>query len=159
MRSGGAVAAVASLSTYLPLPRRADSEPREPLEKKAPVVVPRDASHIASYQLEKDAGRVFAALTGDVNPIHSVPVIARLAGFRGCILHGFDSFARVHGSLTRLADARGERLRVLDLVFVKPVVLPQKVSLFSNSGEIFVGVEAGSDAFIRGTFSTEGTAK
>ena len=121
--------------------------------------MPEGAERVASYELKPNAGRVFAALTGDVNPIHSVPPIARLAGFRGCILHGFDSFARVHGSLTQLAEARGERLRVLDLVFVKPIVLPQAVSLFSSSMDVFVGLAPGSEAFVRGTFTTEATAR
>lgn len=157
MRSNGVVAAVAELSTYLPLPRQRDAAPRDAGEKKPPITVPTDATRIATYELGADAGRIFAALTGDVNPIHSVPAIARLAGFRSCILHGFGSFARVHASLARLAEARGQRLRSLDMSFVKPLVLPRTVGLYLVGADFFVGDTAGDEAFARGSFEESTT--
>lgn len=157
MRSNGVVAAVAELSTYLPLPRRPGARRPESTEKRAPAIVPTDAVPIATYELGPDAGRIFAALTGDVNPIHSVPAIARLAGFGGCILHGFGSFARIHASLARDAEARGRTLRALDVTFVRPLVLPRRAQLFTTADTCFVGDAPGDEAYVRGTFE-EGAA-
>lgn len=153
MGRGGRPAAIATLSTYLPFPRPRDHQRETPREKRAPALVPSDAQIIDRWSLRGDAGRSFAALTGDVNPIHLSRAAARLAGFRGCILHGFATFARGFEALSRDLRAREEALGFLDLRFVKPLVLPSDIVIAtSHEDSVAVGLGAGADAFAVGRF-------
>jgi acyl dehydratase len=164
MRSNGAVAVVATLATYLPLPRTHE-KPAEGTTKrttkgttkKESARVPTDARAIGTHVLDRGAGRAFAALTGDVNPIHLFPAAAKLAGFPGCILHGFGSFARVFASLERSLGEHDRSPVSLSLQFVKPLVLPRAVLVFVNEGgEVFLGEEPGAEAYATGTFVGRG---
>ncbi len=116
-----------------------------------------DARAIEEWRLRHDAGLDYAKLTGDFNPIHWVPAYAKAFGFPNVVLHGFGSFARtweglVHGQFA--GDPR--RLRTLDVRFTKPLVLPQRVSLFTErreqGGDVFIGHAAGGPAYLKGTF-------
>ena len=89
--------------------------------------MPLDAKEIAFLRLTGTAGRDFAALTGDVNPIHWFAPAARAAGFRGCILHGFRTLARTIEALNRRVFAGDPRaLASIDVRFMRPLVLPAK---------------------------------
>jgi acyl dehydratase len=150
MGRGKSPSAIAELSTYLPL-----SKTKGPRGEKArdPLVVPADGRSIDRWVLRRDAGRAFAALTGDVNPIHLSPLVARLSGFRGCILHGFATFARTFEALSRALAAEGAELVFLDLRFVKPLVLPATVEVFVGpDNQVAVGPAAGEGAFALGHF-------
>jgi acyl dehydratase len=149
MGRGGVPAAIATLSTYLPLART----PGTRKERRAPLVVPEEARRIDRWVLAKDAGRVFAALTGDVNPIHLSPLAARLAGFPGCILHGFATFARTFAALSRTLGKEGETLAYLDLRFVKPLVLPATTAIYvTDTDQVSIGPEPGAEAVAVGRF-------
>lgn len=128
--------------------------PREPRATRAPRTIPVDAREIASAALPSDAGLTFAALTGDVNPIHWLAPYARAAGFGRCILHGFSSFARMFEALTR-ARLCGDpqRLRALDVRFVNPVLLPTRVSIFVDGDRVFLGRASGGAIHADGTFT------
>lgn len=124
-------------------------------EKKEPARVPVEAKEIGTVRLGSDAGLSFAKLTGDFNPIHILPVAARAAGFRNVILHGFGTFARTCEALTRGVlggDARA--LRVLDVKFVKPLVLPHEITFFVLGDQVFVGDAKGGPAYLTGCFET-----
>jgi len=61
-------------------------------------------------------------LNGDLNPLHSDPDLARLAGFDRPILHGLCTMGVVcHALLRALGQYRAETLRAVSLRFAKPV--------------------------------------
>ncbi|MGQ7296668.1 MaoC family dehydratase [Quadrisphaera sp. KR29] len=62
----------------------------------------------ARWRVPAGAGRRFAAVSGDVNPIHLSGLAARALGFRGAIAHGVWTLARALGQVEpRLAAATG----------------------------------------------------
>ncbi len=75
------------------------------------------------WRLPADLGRRYAAVSGDVNPIHLSAVAARALGFPRTIAHGMCTHARVLASLqARLPDAYE-----VSVDFLKPVLLPSTV--------------------------------
>jgi hypothetical protein len=66
----------------------------------------------AEWALPQDAGRRYAALSGDWNPIHLWGWSARLFGLRQPIIHGAHSMARAQAELERLG---GRPLQTLAL--------------------------------------------
>jgi acyl dehydratase len=91
---------------------------------------PPDVSGLVSHALVQlrfgdDAGRRYAAVSGDVNPIHLHPLSARAFGFDRAIAHGMFSYARVLGSLGPRLPAAGSST----VWFRKPVTLPSTTRL------------------------------
>jgi acyl dehydratase len=116
--------------------------------------IPADARELAFWRLPADAGLTFALLTGDVNPIHWVPPYARAAGFPRPILHGFSTMARAIEGLIRARFAGSvERLRAIDVRFVRPLVLPARVGLYVCGQDLFVGDAPGGPAYLTGSFT------
>jgi acyl dehydratase len=144
-------AVVAHLYAVVPLARRAEGdrggEPKPP--------VPADAQEIDRWQLGRDAGLAYAVLTGDFNPVHWVRPYARAFGFAGAILHGFATMARAMEGLAR-GRFGGDvgAVRVLDVRFTRPLVLPADVGLFVEAERVFVGDAAGAPAYLVGSFET-----
>lgn len=61
-------------------------------------------------------------LSGDLNPIHASPAVARKAGFDRPILHGLCTMGLAARALvSRLCDSEPERLRAMEVRFSKPV--------------------------------------
>jgi acyl dehydratase len=88
--------------------------------------VPEPAADVPwSRQLDLPApegtGRAFAAVSGDINPIHLHRLPARLFGFQRAIAHGWWIAGRVAALLERDEAMPGRRL---EIVFRRPVVLP-----------------------------------
>lgn len=82
----------------------------------------------ATWRLQGDLGRRYAAVSGDRNPIHMHPLSAKLFGFPGAIAHGMWSKARCLAALeSRLPDAFEAQVR-----FRKPIVLPAKVEFATS---------------------------
>ena len=85
-------------------------------------LVPRAVTRL---RFGEDAGRRYAAVSGDVNPIHLHALSARAFGFPRAIAHGMFSYARVLASLgARLPDAGSSTVW-----FRKPVTLPSTATL------------------------------
>jgi acyl dehydratase len=81
----------------------------------------------AVWRVSADTGRRYAAVSGDVNPIHLHPLAARAFGFPTAIAHGMWTAARALASLQgRIGDAVG-----YDAEFRKPLRLPSTVELRS----------------------------
>jgi acyl dehydratase len=117
--------------------------------------VPHDAEELQRWRLPANAGLDFAKLTGDFNPVHWVPPYARAFGFRNTILHGFSTMARAMEGLQRTLFAGSVRaIRVLDVKFTKPLVLPAKVGLYVQGSSLWVGDAPGGPAYLVGTFET-----
>ena len=91
---------------------------------------PPDASGLADraivrLRFAEDAGRRYASVSGDVNPIHLHALSARALGFDRAIAHGMYSYARVLASLGARVPAAGSST----VWFRKPVKLPSTTRL------------------------------
>ncbi|TNM61136.1 hypothetical protein FHN55_17460 [Streptomyces sp. NP160] len=69
-------------------------------ERRPPLELPGPASRTAArWLVPTGAGRRYAAVSGDVNPIHLSALAARASGFRGAIAHGMWTLARALGQV------------------------------------------------------------
>ncbi|MFB9744865.1 MaoC family dehydratase [Pseudonocardia sulfidoxydans] len=107
-----------------------------------------DEPAAAVWRVAADTGRRYAAVSGDVNPIHLHPLSAKAFGFPTAIAHGMWTAARALASLQgRTGDAIA-----YDVEFRKPLRLPSQVSLRTRpvDGGWDLGV-AGRVEHLRGT--------
>ncbi|MEN8582398.1 hypothetical protein B1A87_007825 [Arthrobacter sp. KBS0703] len=79
----------------------------------------------ALWQLGVDAGRAYAAVSGDFNPIHLSVLSAKALGLRRSIAHGMYLASR---ALADVGSAKGEAFR-WEVSFEAPVFLPARVAL------------------------------
>ena len=85
---------------------------------------------LGSWTLAPDAGRRYAALSGDWNPIHLWPWSARLMGLRKPIIHGAHTMAQ---ACALLEQDSGRRVESVWCRFRSPVPLGGELSLFAGS--------------------------
>lgn len=111
-------------STYL---RRGTAHPVAPAPEPAPDFPEGDPA--ALWRLPERLGREYAAVSGDVNPIHLHAITARAMGFRSAIAHGMWTYARTLAAL----GPRTGRPSASQVWFRKPVVLPSAVELVLGS--------------------------
>jgi acyl dehydratase len=111
-----------STSTYL---SRGATAPEGAPEADIEVAVGDLERVAATWRIPDDAGRRYAKVSGDVNPIHLSGLTAKAFGFKRAIAHGMWVKARVLGALSgRLPDAFD-----VDVSFRKPLLLPSTVTL------------------------------
>jgi acyl dehydratase len=111
-----------SRSTYL---SRGATAPDGAPEADIEVPVSEVERPVATWRVPDDAGRRYARVSGDVNPIHLSGLTAKAFGFKRAIAHGMWVTARVLGALAgRLPDAFA-----VDVSFRKPLLLPSTVTL------------------------------
>ena len=151
-------ALVATLRAFVPLEARSNGGSQKAARPKkagaGAAVVPSTAREIAFMRLGPSAGRDFAILTGDFNPIHWVAPYAKAAGFRSPILHGFGTFSRTVEALhRRLFSGDVHALSKIDVRFTRPLVLPASVGVYVDGENVFVGDAPGGVAYLVGTFS------
>ena len=85
----------------------------------------------AIWRVPRNVGRRYAAVSGDVNPIHLNPLAARLFGFRRAIAHGMWLKARCLAAFEgRLPDAL-----TVQVAFKSPLLLPSTVAFASHPQE------------------------
>lgn len=82
----------------------------------------------ALWRIPRDIGRRYAAVSGDVNPIHLNPLAARLFGFPRSIAHGMWLKARCLAALEGRIDERV----IAEVAFKSPLLLPSTVAF--NAG-------------------------
>ncbi len=148
-------AVVGHLYAIVPLGGGKDGDPKKQQNGARPARprVPDDARELAYWRIPADAGLAFAMLTGDFNPIHWVRPYARASGFKSTILHGFATMARAFEGLNRgLFAGDAHRIRLLDVKFTRPLVLPARVGLYVRDREVYVGDAAGGPAYLTGSF-------
>lgn len=122
-------ALVARVHTYLPLGK--GGVPRDGSRARSAETPSATARETAVWSLSRTAGRDFAVLTGDVNPIHWLAPAAKMAGFRSPILHGFSAMARAIEALNRaVLVGAPSRLAGFDVRFLRPLALPARVALY-----------------------------
>jgi hypothetical protein len=143
-------AIVSELRAYVPL----SSQPQG-ASPRVKATVPTDARELAFLRLPANAGLDFAKLTGDFNPIHWIPLAARAAGFKGCILHGFGTLSRSIAVLDRTVFAGDStRLKTIDARFTRPLQLPAKVGVYTRDQSLWVGDAPGGGAYLEATYDT-----
>lgn len=125
--------------------------PGDDTAKRQPPRVPEGAREIGRRKLAPNAGLEFALLTGDFNPIHWVRPMARMAGFKSTILHGYGSLAICMEALnSTLFSGDPNRLRSIEVRFTLPVVLPATVGVFVDGNDVYVGQAPGGPAYLTG---------
>ncbi|WP_300015290.1 MaoC/PaaZ C-terminal domain-containing protein [Pseudonocardia sp.] len=108
-------------STYL---ARGAHAPAAGEARTAPAEI-ADGPVSAVWRVAGDTGRRYAAVSGDVNPIHLHPLTARAFGFPRAIAHGMWTAARALAALQgRLSEAL-----TYDVAFGRPLLLPSTVRL------------------------------
>jgi acyl dehydratase len=144
-------AMVAQLFAHVPSPK---AEKREGKPKDKPRV-PSDARPIAQRRLPMRAGREFALLTGDINPVHWIPPYAKAAGFKSTILHGFGTLAIAVEALNKGVFAGDpSKLRRIDVRFTRPLLLPGAVEvLVGSANHVYVGTAVDGPCFLSGEFT------
>ena len=85
--------------------------------------VPEGLTTAGLWRLPADLGRRYAAVSGDVNPIHLNPLAAKAFGFPRTIVHGMWSHARVLAAV----ESRLPPSYTVEVGFTKPVLLPSSV--------------------------------
>ena len=96
-----------------------------PLDRLQDGDVDGELAPSACWHLPGDLGRRYAALSGDVNPIHLYPLSARALGLRRQIVHGMWTAAAVAGALVNRMPAAV----LFTVEFRRPIALPSTVWL------------------------------
>ena len=81
------------------------------------------AARSVVWSVPADQGRRYAAVSGDHNPIHTSPLLARLFGFPRAIAHGMWTLGRALSELDSDLPARC----ALEVRFRSPLLLPSRV--------------------------------
>lgn len=80
---------------------------------------------ISTWCAGADEGVKFFLLTGDFNPIHTLPAVAKHTRFKGCIMHGYGAFSQIYAAL----ENAGWPITDIETRFVKPLPLPSPTLL------------------------------
>ncbi len=83
----------------------------------------------ARWRFAADAGREYAGVAGDANPIHLSALTAKAFGFKRAIAHGMFTAARAVAALEPHVPERHQ----IDVTFGKPLFLPSTVTFRAQS--------------------------
>ena len=120
-------------STYLrrdasPSPTRANSSSPASPDSPSRARGGGQGGGSAIWRIPRNVGRRYAAVSGDVNPIHLNSLAARLFGFRRAIAHGMWLKARCLAAFEgRLPD-----VLTVEVEFKSPLLLPSTVDFTSH---------------------------
>ena len=113
---------------------------------------------IDSWQMPENAGMEFFLLTGDFNPIHTVPWLAKRTRFAGCIMHGYGAFSKIYAAI----ENQNLRIQEIETRFIKPVPLPTPqlhVQIGKDaSGQLFRLVDDQGQAYQSGRYQLQAQA-
>jgi len=113
------------VSTYL---SRGASVPGETAsEELVTVDLDPDAPPNAVWDVPGDTGRRYAAVSGDVDPMHLSSLAARAFGFPRTLVHGMWTKAHALAAI----EARLPEAYAVDVAFDEPLLLPSIASLFA----------------------------
>ncbi|HNR90536.1 MAG TPA: MaoC/PaaZ C-terminal domain-containing protein [Spirochaetota bacterium] len=125
-------------------------------KKQKPADPPLDGA-ILPMSLASNAGRRYARVSGDYNPIHLHALTARPFGFKRPIAHGVYLLARV---VAALEESISFPVKELHVAYKRPVYLPSAVDLAyrvcDENGECRFEVRSGTErkAHLSGYFSS-----
>jgi acyl dehydratase len=123
------------VSTYL---ARGASAPGE-IEPEQPVTVDLGERAHALWHVPADMGRRYAAVSGDVNPIHLSSLAAKALGFPRTLAHGMWTKAHALAAI----EARLPAAYAVDVAFSRPLLLP------SEAGFVAARQDQGWDFAVR----------
>ena len=125
-------------STYL---RRGQGDAEAPPEEQAPALPEGPPAGVIG--VPEGQGRAYAAVSGDVNPIHLHALSAKAMGFPRAIAHGMWTAARTLAAL----EPRGNDASTSQVWFARPVFLPSMVELVvdDRSQVILAGLRSAND--------------
>ena len=101
---------------------------RQALDTPAMTPLPDDSM----YRLEENAGRKYARISGDYNPIHFYDWSARLFGFKSSIAHGMHVLALALSNLENQYAILGKAPVTVTNQFLYPATLPCTFAMKSS---------------------------
>lgn len=104
---------------------------------------------LGGWTVARDAGRRYAALSGDWNPIHLWPWSARLMGMRTPIIHGAHTLAK---ACSLLQTASGQEIASVWCRFRQPVPLGSRITLLQRDAEGGFAAACGNRIVIEGRY-------
>ena len=140
----------AEVSTFLVRKKLSTEDPASPLAGLFDWS--EEGEELTRFQIPKTAGRHYASITGDYNPIHISPLAARLFGFPRDLVHGMWGVARASADLEELQSDKPVRL---DVTFKGPLFMRTEVKVTSapvpkgRNLKLFCGTEPRPAALIR----------
>lgn len=106
---------------------------------------------LSTWNFPIDTGRAYAALNGDINPIHLFPVTAMLFGYKSCIAHGMYSVCKLVNE-KRFADLTTSKGPcTVTARFTRPTMLP--------NSEVMTFLKRGENEYVIGTKNKDGQFK
>jgi MaoC like domain len=119
---------------------KADQAEGAPSERPLSAIDPAELPSIGEWDVPEGIGRRYAAVSGDVNPIHMHALSARVFGFHSAIAHGMWTKARCVAALgPRLPEAY-----TVSVEFRRALPLPSRVLLACREHDFAVR-SAGED--------------
>ena len=112
----------AEVSTFLVRKKLSTEDPASPLAGLFDW--PEEGEELTQFQIPGNAGRRYASITGDYNPIHISPLAARLFGFPQDLVHGMWGVARASAGLKELQTENPVRA---DVSFKGPLYIGKQV--------------------------------
>lgn len=102
---------------------------------------------VCELPTRRDAALLYR-LTGDRNPLHADPAVARVGGFDRPILHGLCTYGTIaHALVSTLADYDADRLRLISGRFSSPVIPGEVIATAvwqgDHDGELLFEAKAG----------------
>lgn len=107
---------------------------------------------VAQWTLSPSAGREYAAVSGDWNPIHLWTWSARLMGMRQPIIHGMHTVAK---ACAAIEGHTGRRVRSVEARFKAPIPLGSEASLAFAPGRNEYVVLCNGRVSVQGTLGLE----
>ncbi len=120
----------AERTTFLVRKKLQDEDPASPLVR----AFPRSQEPPANswdFTVPAQAGKRYAAITGDYNPIHVSRVMARVFGFRRDLVHGMWGVARATHQLALLRKPAPVRI---DVSFKGPLFMQHRIRVEERPG-------------------------
>jgi hypothetical protein len=91
-----------------------------PKSARKSTVEKRRFETLGTWRGAANEGQTFFWLTGDFNPIHTLPAFAKYTRYKGCIMHGYGAFAHI---FERLKEQFGT-LKEIETRFIRTIPLP-----------------------------------
>ncbi|MGO4380802.1 MaoC/PaaZ C-terminal domain-containing protein [Pseudoduganella sp. RAF53_2] len=113
-------------------------------------------AEVGRWELSADAGRRYARVSGDWNPIHLWAWSARLFGLERPIIHGMQTIGK---ACALLEAAAGQRVRSISARFLAPIALGSEVRLEADWREARFYIHAGDRLAVEGTFEIDTQAR
>ncbi|HEU4884051.1 MAG TPA: MaoC/PaaZ C-terminal domain-containing protein [Longimicrobium sp.] len=135
----------------------ADGDAPRPWRATDPPPDEGDWTELARWPLRASAGRRYARVSGDYNPIHLWPWTARPFGFRAPILHGYATAARTaHTLIAQRLRGDPAALRRMRIAFRAPLPLPSTAVLLIDETapehRFRVAAPDGATVYAEGTY-------